>query len=105
MILIKIKYQFHSQLIMIRFCQNTTAIQEGNRELQNSLAESECEEAIIQDKKEFGRVRNSMINVLRIKHDDEIANIASSRINKRITGRYLNQKSDHQAKRNNFFTV
>ena len=32
--------------------------------LRQSLAELECEEAIIEDKKEFGRARKSMMNVL-----------------------------------------
>jgi len=46
---------------MRRFWQENTTIQEDNGELKNSLAELECKEAIIQDKKEHGRVRNSML--------------------------------------------
>ncbi len=85
---------------MIKFWQNNTTIQEENRELKNeptklqqNLAELECEEAIIDDKKEYGRVRNSMMKVLRAKYGDEIANRALSRINKRITSKHFNQKS------------
>lgn len=63
--------------------------QEENRELKNSLAELECEEAIINDKKEFGRVRNSMMKVLRAKHGNDIANRALSRVNKRKSEGYL----------------
>ena len=47
---------------MRRFWQNSRTIQEDNGELKNeltklqhSLAELECEEAIIEDKKEFSR--------------------------------------------------
>jgi len=54
------------------------------------LGEFECEEAIIHDKKQFGRVRTNMMKVLRAKHGDEIANRALSRINKRLQEGYLN---------------
>lgn len=73
------------------FKQNSETIQEENRELKKSLAELECEEAIIKDKEEFGRVRNSMMRVLRAKHGDEIANRTLNRVNKRIQEGYLNQ--------------
>jgi beta-lactamase regulating signal transducer with metallopeptidase domain len=53
------------------------------------LAELECEEAIIQDKKEYRRVRNSMMKVLRAKHNDEIANRVLNRVNKRIQKNHL----------------
>jgi len=78
---------------MRRFWQNNTINIEDNGKLRNSLAELECEEAIIEDKNQFGRVRNSMMKVLRAKYSDEIANRALSRVNKRITSRHLNQKS------------
>jgi len=78
---------------MIKFWQNNTINQEDDEKLQNSLAELHCEETIIQDKKEFGRVRNSMMKVLRVKYSDAIANRILSRINKRIGSRHLNQKS------------
>jgi len=75
---------------MIKFWQNNTTIQEEDGEIENmstkmrqSLAELECEEAIIKDKERFGRVRKSMMNVLRAKYSDEIANRALSRVNKR----------------------
>ena len=73
------------------FKQNSETIQEENRELKKSLGELECEEAIIKDKEQFGRVRNSMMRVLRAKHGDEIANRTLNRVNKRIQEGYLNQ--------------
>jgi len=76
---------------MRRFWQDNTTIQEENGELKNGLAELECEEAIIEDKNQFGRVRNSMMKVLRAKHSEEIANRVLSRVNKRITSKHLNQ--------------
>jgi len=61
--------------------------------MKQSLAELECEEAITEDKKEFGRVRKSMMNVLRARHGDEIANRVLSRVNKRIQGNYFHSKN------------
>ena len=76
---------------MRKFWQNNDTNQENNGELENyskkikqSLAKLECEESIIGDKKEFGRVRKSLMNMLRAKHGDEIANRALSRVNKRM---------------------
>ena len=76
---------------MRKFWQNNDTNQEDNGELENyskkikqSLAELECEESIIGDKKEFGRVRKSLMNMLRAKHGDEIANRALSKVNKRM---------------------
>ncbi len=50
------------------FWHNNTTIQEDNGELKihsaklrQSLAELECEEAIIEDKKEFGRARKHLV--------------------------------------------
>jgi hypothetical protein len=73
------------------FRNNSETIQDKNGELKKSLAELECEEAIINDKKEFGRVRTTMMKFLRAKHSQEIANRVLNRINKRIQERYLNQ--------------
>jgi hypothetical protein len=78
---------------MRKFWQKDTTIQEEDGELKKSLAELECEEAIIDDKQEFGRVRNSMMRVLRAKYSDELANKVLSRVNKRIGSKHLNQKS------------
>ena len=54
---------------MRKFWQNNTTIKEEDGELENystkmkqSLAELECEEAIIEDKERFGRARKSMMN-------------------------------------------
>ena len=81
---------------MRKFWHNNTTIQEEDGELENyslklrqSLAELECEEAIIEDKKEFGRVRKSMMNVLRAKYTDEIANRTLNRVNKRMQNGHL----------------
>ena len=63
--------------------------------MKQSLAELECEEAIIQDKERFGRVRKSMMNVLRAKHGNEIANRTLNRVNKRVQkGHHLIRKGD-----------
>ncbi len=78
------------------FWHNNTTIQEEDGEIESmstkmkqSLAELECEEAIIGDKKEFGRVRKSMMNVLRAKYSDEIANRTLNRVNKRMQKGHL----------------
>ena len=85
---------------MSLFWNNDKINKENNGELENystklrqSLAELECEEAIIGDKEEFGRVRTNMMRVLRAKHGDDVANRALSRINKRIQARsFLKQR-------------
>jgi len=74
---------------MIKFWQNNTTNQEDDGELKKSLAELHCEDAIIDDKKKFGRVRKNMMNVLRAKHGNEIANRALSRVNKRMQKGHL----------------
>ncbi len=51
--------------------------------LQNG--ELESEEAIMNDKERFGRVRTSLMKQLRTKYGDDIANRALYRINKRIS--------------------
>jgi len=78
------------------FWHNNTTIQEEDGELEihsaklkQSLAELECEEAIIKDKERFGRARKSMMNVLRAQHGNEIANRVLSRVNKRIQKDYF----------------
>jgi len=60
-----------------------------SRKMKQSLAELECEEAIIQDKERFGRARKSMMNVLRAQHGNEIANRTLNRINKRMQKGHL----------------
>jgi hypothetical protein len=74
---------------MRKFWQNNTTNQEDDGELKKSLAELQCEEAIIEDKKEFGRARKNMMNVLRAKHGNEIANRALGRVNKRMQKGHL----------------
>ena len=51
--------------------------------LQNG--ELETEEAIMNDKERFGRVRTSLMKQLRVKYGDDVANRALYRINKRIS--------------------
>jgi len=65
-------------------------IENYSMKVRQSIAELECEETIIEDKEEFGRVRTNMMRVLRAKHGDEIANRALSRINKRMQEGYFN---------------
>lgn len=55
-------------------------------------ADLECEDAIMQDKQRFGRVRTSLMRHLREKYGDTIANRALSRINKRVSEGSLNIK-------------
>ena len=81
---------------MRKFWDNNGTIQEDNGEsdtyslkMRQSLAELECEEAIIEDKERFGRARKSMMNVLRAKYSDDIANRALSRVNKRMQENYF----------------
>ena len=45
----------------------------------------ECEEAIMQDKERFGRVRTSLMKQLRVKYGEDVADRALSRINKRVS--------------------
>ncbi len=78
------------------FWHNTETIEENDGEseimswkIKQNLGEVECEEAIIQDKERFGRVRKSMMNLLRAKHGDDIANRALSRVNKRLQENYF----------------
>ena len=75
------------------FRRNYDINEEENGELKKSLAELECEEAIINDKKDYGRVRNSMMRVLRAKYGDTIANRALSRVNKRVQENYFDGKT------------
>lgn len=69
---------------MTLFKHNSKKIQEENGKLKKSLAELDCEDTIINEKQQFGRVRNSMMNVLRAKYNDEIANRTLNRVNKRL---------------------
>ncbi len=56
-------------------------------------AELECEDAIMEDKQRFGRVRTTLMKHLRAKHGNIIANRALSRINKRVSEGSLNIKT------------
>ena len=81
---------------MRKFWHNYEINQEDNGEIESmstkmkqSLAELECEEAIIKDKERFGRARKSMINVLREQYGNEIANRTLNRVNKRMQKGHL----------------
>jgi len=82
---------------MRKFWHNNDTIQEEAGELEihsaklrQSLAELECEEVIIGDKERFGRVRKCMMNVIRTKYGNEIANRTLNRVNKRMQKGHLN---------------
>ena len=60
------------------------------RETMSEEANIICEEAIIKDKERFGRVRTSLMQYLRAKHDRNCADRALSRVNKRLQEHYLN---------------
>ena len=57
------------------------------RVLENKIhnGELESEEAIMNEKERFGRVRTSLMKQLRAKYGDDVANRALYRINKRIS--------------------
>ena len=63
----------------------------GNR---SGIPELECEEAIMQDKQRFGRVRTSLMRHLRTEYGEEVANRVLARINKRASNGSLRMK-DH----------
>jgi len=88
--------QFRSCKYMGWFTQNDDTEQEDYGEIEKmsgvmkqKLGNLECEEAIIKDKERFGRVRSSMMEYLRAKHSDDIANRALSRVNKRLQENYF----------------
>jgi len=81
---------------MRKFWQNNITNQEEDgvmeimpTKIRQSLAELDCEEVIINDKLRFGRVRMSIMNVLRAKYGDETANRILNRVNKRTQKGHL----------------
>lgn len=48
-----------------------------------------CEEAIMKEKEQYGRVRNSLMKYLRAEYGDSIADRALRRVNKRRTEGYF----------------
>jgi hypothetical protein len=60
--------------------------------LQNG--ELESEEAIMNEKERFGRVRTSLMKQLRAKYGDDVANRALYRINKRMSEGSLRIKAN-----------
>ncbi len=63
---------------------NYRALENYSTKIRQSLAKLECEEAIIIDKVRFGKVRKSMMKILRAKYSDEIADETLNRVNKKI---------------------
>ena len=57
-------------------------------------ADLESEEAIMNEKERFGRVRTSLMKQLRAKYGDDVANRALYRINKRISEGSLRVKAN-----------
>ena len=57
------------------------------------LANLEAEERIIEDKREFGRVRSSLMKYLEAKYGRDVAYRALRRINARISRNYFDGKS------------
>ena len=87
---------------MRRFWQNNNTIQEENGELwnkstklQQSLAELDCEDAIINDKQTHGRVRTTMMRILRAKYGQEIADRTLNRVNKRMQKGHFKNSFNH----------
>jgi len=69
--------------------ENYGELENMSAKLKQNLGDLECEEAILKDKERFGRVRMSMMNMLRAKHGDDLANRALSRVNKRVQKNYF----------------
>ena len=65
-------------------------------------ADLECEDAIMQDKQRFGRVRTSLMKHLRENHGEIVANRALSRINKRVSDGSLNIEKQLSSIEENF---
>ena len=61
-------------------------------EMRVKLGDLECEEAILKDKERFGRVRTSLMQYLRAKHDRNCADRALSRVNKRLQENYFSMR-------------
>ena len=62
-------------------------------QIDNETAEFEVEEMIIKDKREFGRVRASLMKHLSAKYGHNIAYRVLRRVNARCTRGYFNNKS------------
>ena len=86
--------QFCSCKNMGWFTRNDETNEEENGELKQNLAELECEEEIIKDKERYGRVRNSVMKVLRAKNGNDVANRALSRVNNRLQENYFSYQSN-----------
>lgn len=61
-----------------------------HRRFGSDQGDLECEEAIMKDKERFGRARKTLMNYLRTKYGEEVANRALWRVNRRRTEGYLN---------------
>lgn len=70
----------------MRIFTRKTSESERKEEIDGDLR---CEDAIIDEKTRFGRVRKSMMKYLRAKYGDEMANRALWRVSRRRTEGYL----------------
>ncbi len=59
--------------------------------LSQNDADLRCEEAIMKDKEQFGRARNSLMKHLRAEYGNDVADRALRRVNKRRTEGNLKQ--------------
>ena len=67
-------------------------IEENSRKEGEDLA---CEEAIMKVKERFGRVRKSLMNYLRTKYGDDVANRALWRVNRRRSEGYFRRTNKY----------
>ena len=78
---------------MRKFWTNKGEKERNQEETSEEIGNLEAEEAIIRDKVRFGRVRNSLMKLLRAKYGDSVANRALWRVNRRMTEGYFDGKT------------
>lgn len=78
--------QFEQQEAFEDFLHNQKCLKNSS-EIRKISSENElkCEDAIMEDKKRFGRVRTSMMRHLREEYGKDVANKALARVNKRVS--------------------
>lgn len=69
---------------------NEVRLMSSEDKTRSSYSDLRCEDVIMKDKKQYGRVRNSLMTYLRDTYGEQIANRALWRVSKRITEGYLN---------------
>ena len=60
--------------------------------ISEEVANLECEKAIISEKERFGRARKTLMNYLRTKYGEDVANRALWRVNRRRTEGYFSNQ-------------